>query len=53
MYVFHGVILLAKILVEVDQGAGIVLVVEVQLLEDQDRHSNRPLDKDVFDFIAT
>ena len=28
-YVFYVVILLAKILVEVDQGAGIVLIVEV------------------------
>ena len=45
--------LLAKILVEVDQGAGIVNVVEVKLFEDQDRHSNRPLAKDVFDIIAT
>ena len=40
------IILLTEILVEVDQGDGI------SLLEDQDRHSYRPLAEDVFDFIA-
>ena len=35
-YTFYVASLLAKILVEVDQGAGIVNVVEVKLFEDQD-----------------